>query len=59
MTGILAGQSPRFSPEAGITLEVITAGFLAPIFFATAGLKVDLLQLLTPETFIGGLIVLA
>lgn len=59
VTGILAGQSPRFSREAGITLEVITAGFLAPIFFATAGLKVDLLQLLTPETFIGGLIVLA
>lgn len=59
VTGILAGQSPRFSREAGITLEVITAGFLAPIFFATAGLKVDLLQLLTPETFIAGLIVLA
>ncbi len=30
--GILAGQSRRFSREAGHTLEVITAGFLAPIF---------------------------
>ncbi len=59
VTGILAGQSPRFSREAGITLEVITAGFLAPIFFATAGLKVDLVQLLNPETLIIGLIVLA
>ncbi|MDZ8051956.1 MAG: cation:proton antiporter [Aulosira sp. ZfuVER01] len=59
VTGILAGQSPRFSREAGLTLELITAGFLAPIFFATAGLKVDLLQLLAPQTFVVGLVVLA
>lgn len=57
--GILAGESRRFSREAGHTLEVITAGFLAPIFFATAGLKVDLLKLLVPQTLIFGLIVLA
>lgn len=57
--GILAGQSRRFSREAGHTLEVITAGFLAPIFFATAGLKVDLLQLLVPQTGMIGLLVLA
>ncbi|MDF5714732.1 MAG: cation:proton antiporter [Rhizonema sp. NSF051] len=59
VTGILAGQSPRFSREAGLTLELITSGFLAPIFFATAGLKVDLQQILVPETFGIGLIVLA
>lgn len=57
--GILAGQSRRFSREAGHTLEVITAGFLAPIFFASAGLKVDLLQLLVPQTGMIGLLVLA
>jgi nucleotide-binding universal stress UspA family protein len=57
--GILAGQSRRFSREAGHTLEVITAGFLAPIFFAAAGLKVNLLQLLEPETFVIGVLVLA
>ena len=57
--GILAGQSRRFSPEAGHTLEVITAGFLAPIFFAAAGLKVNLLQLFVPQTAAIGLIVLA
>src|SRR6478672_1864620 len=57
--GILAGQSRRFSREAGHTLEMITAGFLAPIFFAAAGLKVNLLQLLVPQTFIIGMIVLA
>lgn len=57
--GILAGESRRFSREAGHTLEVVTAGFLAPIFFAAAGLKVDLLKLLEPQTLIFGLIVLA
>lgn len=59
VTGILAGQSPRFSHQAGLTLEMITSGFLAPIFFATAGLKVNLLQLLVPETFLIGMLVLA
>lgn len=57
--GILAGESRRFSREAGHTLEIITAGFLAPIFFAAAGLKVNLLQVLVPETLLIGLIVLA
>lgn len=57
--GILVGQAPRFSREAGHTLEVITAGFLAPIFFAAAGLKVNLLELLAPRTLTVGLIVLA
>lgn len=57
--GILAGQSRRFSREAGHTLEVVTAGFLAPVFFASAGLKVDLLKVLVPQTLIVGLIVLA
>jgi Kef-type K+ transport system membrane component KefB/nucleotide-binding universal stress UspA family protein len=59
VTGILAGQAPRFSREAGRTLELITVSFLAPIFFAAAGLKVDLLQLLTPKIFLVGMVVLA
>ena len=57
--GILVGQSRRFSREAGQALEVITAGFFAPIFFASAGLKVDLLTLLASQTLLFGLIVLA
>lgn len=57
--GILAGQSRRFSREAGHTLEIVTAGFLAPIFFAAAGLKVNLLQVLVPQTLMIGLLVLA
>jgi len=56
--GILAGQSRRFSNEAGHMLEVFTAAFLAPIFFASAGLKVNLITLLVPKTLIFGLIVL-
>ncbi|MDZ8186559.1 MAG: cation:proton antiporter [Nostoc sp. ChiSLP02] len=57
--GILAGQSRRFSNEAGHMLEVFTGSFLAPIFFAAAGLKVNLLALLVPQTLLFGLIVLA
>lgn len=59
VVGILVGQSRRFNSEAGRTLEVFTAAFLAPIFFASAGLKVNLLALLAPQTFIFGLLVLA
>ncbi len=40
-------------------IEVITAGFLAPIFFASAGLKVDLLKLFEPQTLLFGSIILA
>ncbi len=58
VTGILAGQAPRFSREAGRTLELITLSFLAPIFFAAAGLKVNLLQLMTPKIFFVGMVVL-
>ena len=59
VVGILAGQSRRFSREAGHILEIFTAGFLAPIFFASAGLKVNLIALLNPQTLMLGLLVLA
>jgi len=52
--GILAGQSRRFSREAGHT-----GNYWLPIFFATAGLKVNLLQMLVPQTLMIGLLVLA
>jgi Kef-type K+ transport system membrane component KefB len=57
--GILAGQAKRFRSEVGHTLETFTAGFVAPIFFASAGLKVDLVRLLDPEVLAVGGIVLA
>lgn len=56
--GILAGQAPRFRHEVGHTLELVTASFLAPIFFASAGVKVDLMRLADPEVALVGAIVL-
>jgi Kef-type K+ transport system membrane component KefB/nucleotide-binding universal stress UspA family protein len=57
--GILFGQAPRFRRDVGHVLESVTAGFVAPIFFAAAGLKVNLLRLAEPEIALMGLVVLA
>ncbi|MBA3547281.1 MAG: cation:proton antiporter, partial [Nannocystis sp.] len=56
--GILVGQAPRFRKEVAHTLEMTTASFLAPIFFASAGVKVDLTRVATPEVALIGLAVL-
>jgi len=56
--GILVGQAPRFRKEVAHTLEMTTASFLAPIFFASAGVKVDLTKVATPEVATIGLLVL-
>jgi len=58
IVGILVAQAPRFRRDAAHALEVITGSFLAPIFFASAGLKVDMLRLANQEVFVVGLIVL-
>ena len=58
VTGILVTQSRHFHRGAGHALEIITVSFLAPIFFASAGLKVNLAQLLHPRIFLVGLGVL-
>jgi Kef-type K+ transport system membrane component KefB len=58
IVGILVAQAPRFRKDAGHALEIVTASFLAPIFFASAGLKVDLLRLADKEVFVVGIIVL-
>ena len=39
--GVIVGQSRRLPVEGGRTMESITYGFLAPIFLATAGLKLQ------------------
>jgi Kef-type K+ transport system membrane component KefB len=57
--GILVVQAPRFRHEVAHGLELITTAFLAPIFFAAAGVKVNLLRLADPEVFTIGLLVLA
>jgi Kef-type K+ transport system membrane component KefB len=57
--GILVVQAPRFRHEVAHGLELVTTAFLAPIFFASAGVKVNLLRLADPEVFTIGLLVLA
>jgi len=49
LAGILIGQSPRLKSQVAHTLELFTSSFCAPIFFATAGLKVNLPALLSPS----------
>ncbi|WP_245395458.1 cation:proton antiporter domain-containing protein [Anthocerotibacter panamensis] len=59
-TGILVGQSPRLRTSVRHSLETVTVGFLAPIFFASAGLKVNLASFFAqPQFFSYGLIILA
>lgn len=56
--GILFGQMPRLPKAVVHKLESITMGIFAPIFFAVAGLKVNLLSLADPTLIAIGLIVL-
>ncbi|WP_435155692.1 cation:proton antiporter domain-containing protein [Haladaptatus sp. DFWS20] len=58
VVGILVGRVKRFDQAAQHTFEVITLGVFAPIFFATAGLRVDLTALFVPTTFVAALAVL-
>lgn len=46
IAGIIFSQIPSLSKTALIRLESVTFGIFAPIFFATAGLKVDIKPLL-------------
>ncbi len=47
--GILFGKMPRLPLAVRHNLESIALGIFAPIFFAVAGLKVNILSLLRPE----------
>lgn len=59
VAGIVLGRS-RFHQEGVVTsVEAIASGLLAPIFFATAGLRVDLEALAEPEVVLWGLVILA
>lgn len=49
LAGILVGQSGRLKSHVAHSLELFTASFFAPIFFACAGLKVNLAALFTLE----------
>ncbi|HJR92932.1 MAG TPA: cation:proton antiporter [Acidimicrobiia bacterium] len=47
--GILFGRSPRLPAETVHKLESMALGVFAPIFFAVAGLKVDVSAILEPR----------
>jgi Kef-type K+ transport system membrane component KefB len=57
--GVLLGRSPYRAHDILAPVETITASFLAPIFFATAGLRVDLGLLGDPAVLGWGLAVIA
>jgi Kef-type K+ transport system membrane component KefB len=59
IAGIVLGNSRFHDAEVFPHLEGITRSFFAPLFFATAGLRVDLSLLADPEVLRWGVIVVA
>lgn len=57
VVGVLVGQVKRFTYELRHTLEVITLGVFAPLFFAIAGLRMDVAALFDTTVFAAGLVV--
>lgn len=57
--GILLGRSRYAKPELEEQLETFTVAVVAPIFFATAGLRVDLSLLADPEIALWAVVVIA
>lgn len=57
--GILFGQMPRLPNSVHHKLESVALGIFSPVFFAVAGLKVNILNLLQPELILITLIVIA
>jgi len=60
LAGIVLGRSKFGDRQAVSVLEAVTAGVLAPVFFARAGLRVELAALGDPETLAwAGVVLLA
>jgi Kef-type K+ transport system membrane component KefB/nucleotide-binding universal stress UspA family protein len=59
IAGTILGRSKFQDDETFVILERVTGSLLAPIFFASAGLRVDLGLLADPEVALWGAIVLA
>ncbi|MGH7286995.1 MAG: cation:proton antiporter, partial [Myxococcota bacterium] len=59
IAGIVLGRSRFHDTEVFSQLDGVTRVFFAPLFFATAGLRVDLGLLAAPEVLAWGLAVLA
>ena len=58
IAGILVGQVKRFDDRLRHIFEQVALGVFAPVFFAAAGLKVDLGKLAQPKVLAVGLLVL-
>lgn len=56
--GILFGQMPRLPESVHHKLESVALGIFSPIFFAVAGLKVNILNLLEPQLLLIALFVI-
>ena len=59
IAGTVLGRSKFQDDETFVVLERISTTLLAPIFFATAGLRVDLGLLAEPQVALWGIVVLA
>jgi nucleotide-binding universal stress UspA family protein len=59
VAGILFGQMPRLPEAVHHKLESVALGIFSPIFFAVAGLKVNILNLLDPQLILITILVIA
>ncbi|KZB80188.1 cation:proton antiporter [Amycolatopsis regifaucium] len=57
--GILIGTAGKVDPARLAPLRTVVLSVFAPIFFATAGLRMDLTALIRPQVLLTGLAVLA
>jgi nucleotide-binding universal stress UspA family protein len=58
VVGIVLSQIPQLNPDVIHKLESIALGIFAPVFFAVAGLKVDIGRLFDPELLLITVIVI-
>lgn len=58
VAGIVLGRSPYQRPEVRRTIELMSAAVFAPIFFATAGIYVDLGAVASGEGVLWGVIII-
>jgi Kef-type K+ transport system membrane component KefB len=58
LCGILVGRSPALDRTRLAPLRSVTLGVLAPLFFATAGLRMDLTELGRPKVLLAAFCVL-
>ncbi|MBW3537373.1 MAG: cation:proton antiporter, partial [Actinobacteria bacterium] len=59
VVGVVMGRSRYREPATREQLESITSAFLAPLFFATAGLQVDIAVLADPTVLLWGAVLLS